>query len=62
VVAGELTMDTAIKAAQRLEAPDASALKEAGIISKQLALNSYPQRHRSHDASHGITPREAASR
>ncbi len=55
-------MDTAIKAAQRLEAPDASALKEAGIISKQLALNSYPQRHRSHDASHGITPREAASR
>ena len=27
VLAGELTMDTAIKASQRLETPDASALK-----------------------------------
>jgi len=43
VLAGELTMDTAITAAQRLETPDASALKEAGIFSRQLALNSYPR-------------------
>ena len=43
VLAGELTMEMAIKAAQQLETPNASALKEAGIFSRQLALNSYPR-------------------